>query len=257
MAPPSKKRSELESFAHLLYGDQHSDLKLLIQTPLPDDFWKALALALLVRVQKKEPSVATKILRLAITHGRMWAWSKEATHVLPPGIDRDVMQSFVRQLSALDVRRGKIKPELPIPRDTLWVAHALLKEAIKRVRRSIKQGGRKRGVQRAAQDLVDFYGDAIIGRVLREGKNLPDSVMAYVRQTHDSIWQLLIQLHYFTFGVPPPSDRRLKELIVRCKASTPAEASLAILAAVCNVTPQHLRGEISTRRMIPARPRLK
>ena len=257
MAPPSKKRSELESFAHLLYGDQHSDLKLLIQTPLPDDFWKALTLALLVRVQKKEPSVATKICRLAITHGRMWAWSKEATHVLPPGIDRDVIQSLVRQLSALDFRRGKVKPDLPIPRDTLWLAHELLQKAIKRVKRSINQGGRKEGVQRAAQDLVDFYGDAIIGEVLGEGKNLPDSVMAYVRQTHDSIWRLLIRLHCFTFGVPPPSGRQLKELIDTCKASTPAEASLAILAAACNVTPEHIRGEISTRRMIPARPRRK
>ena len=253
MAPPSKKRSELESFAHLLYGDQHSDLELLIQTPLPDDFWKALVLALLIRVQKKEPSVATKIRRLAITHGRVWAWSKVATHVLPPGIDRDVIQSFVRQLSALDFRRGKVKPELPIPRDTLWVVHELLKEAIKRVKRSMTKGGRKESLRLPIQSLMDFYGNAIIRKVVGDGKKLLDSMLAYVGKTPNGIWRALIQLHCVTFGVPPPSD--LEELTDGCKASTPAEASLQILAAICNRTVDHIRGEISTRRNIRARPR--
>ena len=257
MAPPSKKRPELKPFADLLYSTQHPGLEVLSQAPLPEEFWKALANVLFNRVQKKEPSVATKILHLTIRHARMWAWSKVATDVLPPGIDRDVIQSFERQLSALDIRRGKVKPDLAIPRDMLWVAHELLTEAIKRVKGSMTKGGRKEGLQLAVHSLMDFYGDAIIRKVVGDGKKFPDSMLAYVGKTPNGIWRLLIQLHCVTFGVPPPSDKRLGELTDRCKASSPAQASLEILAAVCGVTPEHLRGEISTRRNIRARPRRK
>jgi hypothetical protein len=229
------------------YGSAPSAYELA-KLEIPQDDWRILAVFLLACIERRRPSLAAAIMGKVRAEAVTWKYLKRGN----PGW-------FQTQLVTLNYGRGKVKKDLLIPRDLLRPCHKKLKSYLKTVKgdlKAIKQGFKAGGRGKAVEALWQVVdGERILlgwVELARDGLDVrsPEQFVALVQEQEVRIWRILVQAHleflnHSIPGISCPPTPTLDRMAEACMMETPANASLTVLAKICGVSPEHIRGEVS------------
>jgi hypothetical protein len=200
--------------------------------------WRAIARTLLGWAGKKQPTIAKRLRLLIESHARGLVFLPVVERSVP-GISEAFIRDFADELARLDFGRGKLKPDLEIPRKSLWLAHSLLTSLIRKVR----QKWRDDGFEGAIEVVWELFESPVPGRVL--GERTLEAFRVHVGKNERAIWDALLRLFCFAFSLTPTSGS-LKSMVEVCVVEKrPAEASVAILQKICGVESAIIRREVS------------
>ncbi len=221
----------------------------LLQLELPQEDWRILAVFLLAWLERRRPSLAAEIMQRVRAEAETWKL-----------LSRGNPRWFKTQLVTLNYGRGKVKGDLLIPRTLLRICHTQLKSYLRKVkgdlkaiRKGFKVGGRVKAVE-ALGEIVGGEG-RMTGWVWAVRCQLdvpsPEEFVALLQREERQIWRVVVQnylevLKYEFSGISKPPKPTLERMAEACMMETPANASLTVLAKICGVSPEHIRGEVST-----------
>ncbi len=215
----------------------------------PVEFWRALALGLLRRVEAREPgftSAAGVSILLAAETAEMLLLRKDHLDeipdiVKPPKVDTPDegparYQNLIRrlgdqlelELSSLKVDRRRLKPDLcPIPKHMLGVQYLWVRFWVQSLREIIKQ----RGIGEAARAIWRIYGLEHTGTSLKE-------CLGRAQRDRKFFWRFaLLYGVILKNDLAFPDDETMEAMIQACESekTTSAEAALEILEMICTI----------------------
>lgn len=216
-------------------ADPYAELRA---SAMPRESWRAIALFLMRRMGRQQPKVFELLASKALEHSRGWdlmpVFEKRA-----PGFSLAFVRQFESELELLNIGRGQNKPDLAIPRKSLWFAYDALQWMVRELRRALNSGGCEAASQflwRGFKAWLENPGEIAKSQV---------ELCLLLQADKRAVWRVMMHAYCCSFSITLTAGT-LNWCIERCTSKTPPGLlSLEILGKICGVTPDHIQGEVN------------